>query len=112
MTLVFEIIADVNGVYDVSISYDSNAIYNFNGKIAYFAVDNGSVEVYSYLLGDVNRDGVVDIKDVTVLRRYLAGMVAAEEIDLLAADCNCDGVVDIKDVTILRRFLAGIAELD
>ncbi len=111
VTLVFEIIADVNGVYDVSISYDSNAIYNFNGKNVNFAVDNGSVEVYSYLLGDVNRDGVVDIKDVTVLRRYLAGMVAAEEIDLLAADCNCDGVVDIKDVTILRRFLAGIAEL-
>jgi len=111
VTLVFEIIAEVNGVYDVSISYDSNAIYNFNGKNVHFAVDNGSVEVYSYLLGDVNRDGVVDIKDVTVLRRYLAGMVAAEEIDLLAADCNCDGVVDIKDVTILRRFLAGIAEL-
>ena len=111
VTLVFEIIADVNGVYDIAISYDSDAIYNFNGENVYFAVDNGSVEVYSYLLGDVNRDGVVDIKDVTVLRRYLAGMVAAEDIDLLAADCNCDGSVDIKDVTILRRFLAGIAEL-
>jgi hypothetical protein len=74
-------------------------------------IDNGKITVYTYLLGDVNRDGVVDIKDVTILRRYLAGTVAGSDVDLLAADCNCDGVVDIKDVTILRRYLAGTAEL-
>ena len=59
----------------------------------------------------VNKDGVVDIKDVTILRRYLAGTVAADTVDAPAADCNEDGVVDIKDVTILRRYLAGTAEL-
>jgi hypothetical protein len=36
-------------------------------------IDNGKITVYTYLLGDVNQDGVVDIKDVTILRRYLAG---------------------------------------
>ena len=63
----------------------------------------------TFMLGDVNRDGVVDIKDVTILRRYLAG--TATDVDVPAADCNEDGVVDIKDVTILRRYLAGTAQL-
>ena len=74
-------------------------------------IDNGSVEIKTYIVGDVNRDGIVDIKDVTVLRRYLAGTTAEADVDVQASDCNGDGVVDIKDVTILRRYLAGTAEL-
>lgn len=54
--------------------------------------------------GDTNGDGAVDAKDVTVLRRYLAGW--NPNIHLDAADLNGDGVVDAKDVTVLRRQLA------
>ena len=111
VTLVFEIVAEADQETTVGITYTSNVITNFNGEPVVMGIDNGKVVVYTYLLGDVNRDGIVDIKDVTVLRRYLAGTVAEEDVDLLAADCNEDGVVDIKDVTILRRYLAGTAEL-
>ena len=55
--------------------------------------------------GDTNGDGTVDAKDVTVLRRYLAGW--NPDIHLDAADLNNDGIVDAKDVTVLRRQLAG-----
>ena len=54
--------------------------------------------------GDTNGDTAVDAKDVTVLRRYLAGW--NPDIHLDAADLNGDGVVDAKDVTVLRRQLA------
>jgi len=54
--------------------------------------------------GDTNGDGAVDAKDVTILRRYLAGW--NPDIHLDAADLNGDGVVDAKDVTVLRRRLA------
>ena len=54
--------------------------------------------------GDVSGDGTVDAKDVTVLRRYLAGW--SVEIQLSAADLNGDGEVNAKDVTVLRRQLA------
>lgn len=54
--------------------------------------------------GDTNGDGTVDAKDVTILRRYLAGW--NPDIHLDAADLNGDGVVDAKDVTVLRRQLA------
>lgn len=54
--------------------------------------------------GDINGDGAVDAKDVTVLRRYLAGWNV--DIHLDAADLNGDGEVNAKDVTVLRRQLA------
>lgn len=55
--------------------------------------------------GDTNGDTAIDSKDVTVLRRYLAGW--GGEINKEAADFNGDGAVDSKDVTALRRQLAG-----
>ena len=54
--------------------------------------------------GDTNGDGIVDAKDVTILRRYLAGW--AVDIQLDGADLNGDGEVNAKDVTVLRRQLA------
>ena len=62
--------------------------------------------VQTVKLGDVNEDGSVDLKDVTVLRRHLAGgwNVTINETN---SDVNKDGSIDLKDVTIIRRYLAG-----
>lgn len=60
-----------------------------------------------YQYGDSNGDGVINLKDVTDLRRKLA----AGDVDMSATDgnpdVNGDGVVNLKDVTLLRRYLAG-----
>lgn len=56
--------------------------------------------------GDVNGDGIINAKDVTQLRRFLAGGWNAE-INEDEADLNEDGAVNAKDVTVLRRYLAG-----
>ena len=60
----------------------------------------------SLYVGDVDRDGIVTPKDVTVLRRYLVG---GWDIQVKAEDGDIDGDNQItpKDVTMLRRFLAG-----
>ena len=55
--------------------------------------------------GDVNGDSSVDLKDVTVMRRALAGWNVTVISE--AADVNKDGSFDLKDVVILRRYLAG-----
>ncbi len=57
-------------------------------------------------LGDVNDDGSIDLKDVTVLRRYLVGGWDAV-INEANSDVNKDGSIDLKDVTVLRRYLVG-----
>ena len=58
-----------------------------------------------YALGDINRDGPVDSKDVMRLMRYLAGY----DVDVVEAalDVNGDGFVNSKDTTHLMRYLAG-----
>lgn len=57
-------------------------------------------------LGDANCDGTVDLKDITQIRRFLAGGYSVS-VDRDHADANCDGEVDLKDVTYIRRALAG-----
>ncbi len=66
--------------------------------------------VHGYAPCDCNDDGVVNMKDVLLLRRLVGGAVESKEIDLLAADCNGDGAVNMKDVLYLRRVLAGDEE--
>lgn len=61
--------------------------------------------------GDANLDGRVTMKDVLLLRRYLAGLEEVENVDLRRADMNADGAVTMKDVLALRRFLSGIPPL-
>ena len=56
------------------------------GPEASWQVDNFSIKVYGvpvkpaseYLPGDLNRDGVVNAKDITLLRRYVAGGYGVE----------------------------------
>ncbi len=56
--------------------------------------------------GDVNGDGEINAKDVTTLRRYLAG---GWNVEIVSgnSDTDGDGNINAKDVTILRRYLAG-----
>ena len=60
----------------------------------------------SKLSGDVNNDGAVNLKDVVLIRRYIAGGWNVE-LDEKTADVNKDGAVNLKDVVILRRYIAG-----
>ena len=57
-------------------------------------------------VGDVNGDGNVTAKDVTVLARYIAKWTGYETVNTTAADANGDGNVTAKDVTVLARYIA------
>ena len=55
--------------------------------------------------GDVNDDGVVSIKDLTILISYLLTNGDYQEINIPNADLNEDGFITIKDVTKLILML-------
>ncbi len=68
-----------------------------------------NVEDVKPVNGDTTGDGLVNMKDVLQLRKYVAGIV--KEINENLADCNRDGSINMKDVLLLRKYLANLAEL-
>ncbi|MBQ4007791.1 MAG: dockerin type I repeat-containing protein, partial [Muribaculaceae bacterium] len=57
------------------------------------------------LQGDVNRDGKVNVSDVSVLINMILGIT---EKDMESADVNRDGKVNVSDVSALINIILGI----
>lgn len=87
------------GTYKVTVAAinDKDGVWTFSEPVSF--------TVSAVKRGDVNDDGSIDLKDVTFMRRALAGWDV--EINEAAADINLDDSFDLKDVVYLRRFLAG-----
>ena len=66
----------------------------------YFSNEPGSTSKR----GDVNRDGLIDIDDITTLIDYVLNG-AGTGVDLEAANCNMTGGIDIDDVTTLINYV-------
>lgn len=60
--------------------------------------------------GDVNSDGHIDIVDVIILARYIAGLKLTSNINFYAADLNWDQNVDVTDLILLTKYATGINE--
>lgn len=60
------------------------------------------------ILGDVNGDGKVNIKDATQIQKFAAMIVEFTDAEKLRADVNADGKVNIKDATAIQKFVAKI----
>ena len=70
---------------------------------------NYTFQIRDDIPGDVNGDGEVNAKDLTVLAKYVAKISTITDADLLsAADVNKDGDVNAKDLTHLAKYVAKI----
>lgn len=65
-----------------------------------------------YLLGDVNKDGKVTVRDATIIQMYLVKMAQVfehmDDIALKNADVNEDGAISIIDATIIQKYKVGM----
>ena len=61
-------------------------------------------------LGDVNKDGRINVKDATLICKYLAGITKFDKTQQIVADVNGDGVVSILDVTQIQKFCAHLID--
>ena len=95
---------------------------------AYRETDATATHADLVLRGDITADGVVNMKDVLLLRAFLCGHVnfnKAEKVwlygdlgkpqkvvnvDVPNADANRDGEINMKDVLAVRKYLAGMIE--
>ena len=105
IVLTFELPEDsyIGAVYNISASYTQGNMINADLEPVDLAIEDGYITVIDPV-GDVNNDGISDVADVIVLRRYLAGGYNVE-IDETAADMDQDGYITVADLVLLRRFL-------
>ncbi len=91
------------GDYDFTLSYDPADVFDYDLTPVSFALEQGKVLVKDYLPGDVNSDGAVNNKDLSLLLRYLNRWMV--EIHKNAADVNGDGEITNIDFCLLQRYL-------
>ena len=117
VTFTFEVPEDTPaGEYYIDVNYydgrdgnytdGDNVNFDADGNPLNLRYEGGFVNVYDYIPGDINGNGIVDNKDGTALLRYLAGWTLTD-IDENAVDVDGNGMVDNKDGTRLLRYLAG-----
>ena len=85
--------------------YDGQADWAADSTTYTWRVKTSSAPVVK--IGDVNGDGVVNMKDLTMLKKYVAGSVSLGDIILANIDIDGDGSIGIKDIPALRKLIAG-----
>lgn len=73
--------------------------YDFYFRVWGMPIKDISFSV-SYIPGDVNRDGVVDIFDLSKVGRAFGSFEGDPDYDI-EADINEDGIVDMRDIAIV-----------
>ena len=107
-TLTFRILQDaVEGSSAISLSFAEKDNLNTDGERVFFQTNPGKVEVVDYMLGDLDGNRTLGMKDVLLLAQYISGQqsVKLSAKQLLAADVNEDGEVDLEDVVLLTQWL-------
>ncbi|MBE6794575.1 MAG: hypothetical protein E7532_06495 [Ruminococcaceae bacterium] len=108
----FIYLPETKELYTLEDAYDAN----IPGVYKLFTDKN-----YGKLIGDVNNDNELSIKDATVIQKYLANLVTifnnliegyeeTENAPKFIADFNRDGKLNIRDATAIQKHLAGITE--
>ncbi len=73
-----------------------------------FTISCENTSASALLPGDVNRDGEINIRDVTAVMQHVLGLRILTGEQLEAADVNADGAIDIRDVTSIMRIALGL----
>lgn len=66
-------------------------------------------EILEIPLGDGDGNGVVNIKDATLIQKSAAGLVELDARSLVACDVNGDKNVNVLDATVIQKFVAGMS---
>lgn len=60
------------------------------------------------LVGDVNNDGVVNVKDATLLQKSIAGTATLDADSRYISDVFYDGTISVKDATAIQKRVVNL----
>lgn len=109
LVLTFKVLDNVTSdTTKIGISCKNDNIKNLEDQIIPVKIKSGNITIGSEnnIAGDANGDEVIDLKDVIIIRRYIAGGWNMD-INTENADVNNDDKIDLKDVILIRRYIAG-----
>jgi hypothetical protein len=80
----------------------------------WYFVNKNKKEETTFLTGDINGDGIVDMADVLISERISMGLTDANNNPypsdwVSRADVNKDGIVDSNDINSICDIILGIA---
>ena len=83
---------------------------NLDYDVKFYDVNNPEDD-NDILLGDVDKNGVVNSTDCTLILRYLKGYENLDEEQLILADVDKNDTVNSTDCTLILRYLKGYENL-
>ena len=92
--------------YSISMSYKKGDILDADLNSIDVKLVNGSVGVVDFLPGDLDGDGIVNTRDIVLLRRDIAGGYE-QTINATAGDVDNNGERNTRDIILVRRYVAG-----
>ena len=70
------------------------------------------VTIKKFIPGDADNSGTVDTNDIVLLRKYVAGLVDFDDINLEACDLDGTPGITTTDLVVLRKILAGLIVIE
>lgn len=107
-------ITKYEGIYTVTITglkNTSGASVDFSYQVDFFDASVEPTPDPDFLLGDIDCDGEVTMKDALTATRYAMGVVSASGLSLDNGDVNRDGVNDSQDAASILRYMLNLGEL-
>ena len=83
---------------------ECTVVFTYPGAECTYHFTQGDTTTPELLKGDVNRDGKVNVSDVTALINMILGVITKDEE---TADVNKDGKINVSDVTALVNIILG-----
>jgi Ca2+-binding EF-hand superfamily protein len=99
-----KIINNIN-VYNANVTLSDNNIKTGNQ----ITIDNENYEIV--LLGDVNKDGLINSGDLLKIVKYLKGYITLNDLEFAASDLNSDKNVNSADLLKVIKYLKNISNI-
>ena len=89
----------------INLYEDSDGADGYRGDISGGTV---TVEAATYLYGDIDGNGEVDLYDATLIMRYAVGLITLDDAAVARGNVSGDTLTDLYDATLIQRYAVGI----